>query len=183
MSNVLAATAILVSVISLCINFLVSKTAERRQRMPVIVVVRTTQRGDADHCFELTNVGKGPAVNVIMGFAEPRPQGSSAVALKKGIHESWFNPVHLAPIQPDKTVTVSTPASSNGLGLVYTDALMQKYYTVKTSNLGTRVFEGNHLPAVWRIDSVPSIWDRTPQSPWCRTTPDGKGYVEGGELQ
>lgn len=180
MSLAFSAVAIFVSVASFYINYRASIVAERRQRMPVIVVARTTMQGEPGHRFELTNVGGGPALNIVMGFAESPSEGRPEAVLDAGIHEAWFNPLHLRPIRPGETLTVLTPESSNSLGLVYTDALMQQRYTVKAGNLGTRVFEGNHLPRVWKIGSVPSMWDRhLPPSPWLRTTPDGKRYATG----
>jgi hypothetical protein len=122
-------------------------------------------------------------LNIVMGFAEAPAGNKPEIVLAAGVHEAWFDPLHLRPIRPGETLTVTTPESSNSLGLVYTDALMQQKYTVKAGNLGTRVLEGNHLPRVWKIGSVPSMWDpHLPRSPWRRTTADGKRYAEGADL-
>jgi hypothetical protein len=162
MSLTFSALAIVVSVATFFLTFRASAVAERRQRMPVVVVARATKPGEHGHTFELTNVGGGPALNIVLAFAEDGPR----TILHKGVAETWFDPLHLRPIRPGQTLTVHTPASTNGLGLRYTDALMQKTYTVKASHQGTCVYEGNHLPG-WRIEAVPSMWDPDlPPSRW-----------------
>jgi hypothetical protein len=139
-SELLAASALAVSFFSFVVNYRASAAAERRGRMPVVVFRERTGTK-----LVLENVGNGPAMNII--FAQGRTDDSSAedpISLTKGIHERWFNPIHLTPLPPHETLELPWD-TGDGLGLRYTDAL-GKTYTVKASDRGMVVLEGLHLP-------------------------------------
>ena len=44
------------------------------------------------------------------------------LAFEEGFHETWFNPIHLRPIQPGEEVPISWEVDGGGLGLRYSDA-------------------------------------------------------------
>ncbi|GAA3836219.1 hypothetical protein GCM10022403_081030 [Streptomyces coacervatus] len=141
--------------------------------MPVLVMKRLPRdEAGANHVL-LTNVGNGPALNIIFGLAE-KIKGAGSKQLRKGVGERWFSPLHLFPIPPGGELDVAHPETSSLLGVTYTDALGNPY-TMKTSQYGTFVFEGRHLPEAWPMDEVPPMWEKPPSKrPWLRTTPDGR---------
>src|SRR5215472_15073540 len=158
-ADLFAAAAVAISLVSFVVNFWAARAADRRGRMPVLVMERPTadERGNR---ILLKNVGNGPALNIIFGLAE-EVEGAGSRQLSKGVRERWFSPLHLHPISPGKELDVVHPETSNVVGAAYTDALGNKY-TVKASQYGTVVLEGRHLPEVWTIDNVPSMWEKPP---------------------
>jgi hypothetical protein len=159
-SVVLAALALAVSLASFVVNHRASALAERRGRMPVLVFRERTGSK-----LVLENVGNGPAMNII--FAQGRTNDSSAdpISLSKGIHEPWFNPIHLTPVPPHETLDVPWD-TGDGLGLSYTDAL-GKVYTVKASDYGMVALEGLHLPdwGTREAKYVSQLGDARPEGP------------------
>lgn len=173
MAVVISIVAIAISLVSFFINLQASKSAERRGRMPVLVVTRLDNDEAGLAHILLSNVGSGPALNIIFGLAEEAEEVGSQ-QLHKGVSERWYSPLHLFPIPPGGKLDVSHPQSSNVLGATYTDALGHPY-TVKTSQYGTRVLEGRHFPAAWTMNNVPAMWSPLPTDrPWSRTAPDGR---------
>ena len=174
-ANLIAAAAVVIALVSFVVNFWWANAADRRGRMPVLVMKRlSTDKTGTNHIL-LTNVGKGPALNIIFGLAE-ETEGAGTKQLQKDIQERWFNPLHLVPIAPDGELDVAHPVSSNVLGVTYTDALGNKY-TMKTSQYGTKVREGQHLPEIWKIEGVPSMWAELPaKRRWLQTKSDGRAF-------
>jgi len=125
--------------------------------MPALVF-RSTDSGRI-----VANVGTGPAMNIIYA------QGRRPVALKEGINEPWFNPIHLEPIEPGGEQDVAWEDPDADLGLRYTDAFGSTY-VVKASEFGMVILEGkDHLPD-WGLDVAPYLGripaDTTPQHRW-----------------
>jgi hypothetical protein len=148
-SELIAISALAVSFASFVVNYRRSAAAERhsaaaerRGRMPVLVFTRTPSYDVA-----VDNVGRGPAMNII--YAQGR-----SISLSEGIHEAWFNPIHLAPIPPDGTVELGWETGDD-FGLTYTDAL-GNVYTTKGSQYGTKFLEGRHLPD-WDMREAPYL--------------------------
>jgi len=172
-TDLLAAAAVIISLVSFVVNFWAATAADRRGRMPVLVMERLAVDEAGRNHILLKNVGNGPALNIIFGLAE-EVEGAGTKQLHKRVPERWFSPLHLHPIPPDGDLDVAHPETSNVLGATYTDALGNKY-TVKTSQYGTKVVEGRHLPKVWAMEIIPSMWEEPPRArPWLRTIPGGR---------
>lgn len=176
-ANVLSAVAILVSFVSFVISFHASRTADRRARMPVLVMKRLATDESGLNQILFTNVGTGPALNIIFGLGEV-VKGAGSKQLQKGVREPWFSPLHLYPIPPGGQLKVLHPQTSSLLGAMYTDALGNAY-TVKASQYGTLTLEKKHLPEVWKMEIVPAMWNELPdERPWHRTSSDGRTLAE-----
>src|SRR2546422_5115984 len=169
-ANLLSAAAIVISLVSFVINFRSSSAADRRGRMPVLTMKRLPPGEEGISHVLLINVGNGPALNIIFGLAE-EIEGAGSKQLRRNVGERWFSPLHLFPIPPGGELSVPHPETSNVLGVTYTDALGSSY-TMKTSQYGTLVLEGRHLPKIWTLNNVPPMWRRPPaERPWLRTKP------------
>jgi hypothetical protein len=150
-STLIAVAALAVSLVSFVVNFLASQRAERRGRMPVLVF-RDRQESPPRGRVTVGNVGKAPAMNIVYAQGRSDESPEDPIALERGVHESWFNPVHLPPIEPNGELVIHWD-TGDGLGLVYTDPL-GRYYTVKATAWGMRLFEGVHLPR-WPMKGLP----------------------------
>jgi hypothetical protein len=163
-SEVIAVAAVFISLLSVGAAFLtvrISASAERRSRMPALVISRASSE------LIVANVGAGPALNVVYA------QGRRPVSLAKGINEPWFNPIHLEPIAPGVKRRVAWEDASADWGLRYTDAFGHQY-VVKASERGTRILERrfgrNDIPD-WNLetDYVPylsQLGGRQPTDRW-----------------
>jgi hypothetical protein len=172
-ANLLSAAAIAISLVSFVINFLSSSAADRRGRMPVLVLKRLPSDEKGISHVLLTNVGTGPALNIIFGLAE-EAENAGPKQLRRRVRGRWFSPLHLFPIPPGGELDVAHPETSNVMGATYKDALGSRY-TVKASQYGTRIHEGRHLPKAWRMLIVPPMWQTPPtKHPWLRTNPGGR---------
>jgi len=155
-SDVIAVVAVAISLVSAVAALLTYQrgiVAERRQRMPALVF----GRDDANHSqLVIANVGTGPAMNIV--YAQGRgPDPDGQIAIEEGFRETWFNPIHLRPIQPGEKVPISWEVKRAGLGLRYTDAFGSPY-VVKASDHGMRIFEGaSHVPD-WSLQGMPYLW-------------------------
>ncbi len=59
----------------------------------------------------------------------------------------------------------------------HTDARKGNKYTMKTSQYGTKVREGQHLPKIWKIEGVGSMWAELPaKRRWLQTKSDGRAF-------
>jgi hypothetical protein len=174
-TDLLAVAAVAISLVSFVVNFWAASAADRRGRMPVLVMERLAVDEAGGNHILLKNVGNGPALNIIFGLAE-EVEGAGSKQLRKRVRERWFSPLHLRPIPPDGDLDIAHPETSNVLGATYTDALGNKY-TLKTSQYGTKVLEGRHLPKVWTMEVVPSMWEEPPPArPWLRTQAGGRTF-------
>jgi hypothetical protein len=143
--------------------------------MPVLVMERLAVDEAGGNHILLKNVGNGPALNIIFGLAE-EAEGAGSKQLRKHVRDRWFSPLHLHPIPPGGDLDVAHPETSNVLVATYIGALERKY-TVKGSQYGTKVLEGRHLPRVWTMEIVPSTWGEPPPArPWLRTKPGGHAF-------
>jgi len=112
--------------------------------MPVLVF--RDRRGSE---VTVANIGQAPAMNIVFAQGRPIEPDRKAIELEEGVHEEWFSPIHLRPLEPNGAVTVPC-WSEHGLGATYTD-VFEDQYVVKASDYGMRIFEGKgHLPD-WSI--------------------------------
>jgi hypothetical protein len=137
-SAIFAGVALVVSLATFVVNYRWNQRAERRARMPVLVF---RERRESD--VTVANIGQAPAMNII--FVQGRALDRRAITLEDGVHEQWFSPIHLRPLEPNGTVSVPC-WKEHGLGVRYTD-VFENEYVVKASDYGMRIFEGKgHLP-------------------------------------
>ena len=78
----MAATALIVSVLTLALNYRHARRATVLGLKPVLVFEYDGSRG-----WVLSNVGAGPTLNIIVA--------------QKRVCEAWFNPVRVPPISKD----------------------------------------------------------------------------------
>jgi hypothetical protein len=145
-----------VSVLVAISAFVVARGAERRSRMPVLVLLPDP----SGWCVK--NIGNGPAVNVVI--AQGRGSGGGSVIEldprrigRGGIApgECWCNPIHLRPLDARGEETMPWPFENSGVGISYTDVL-GSVYDVRMSAAGTRVFEIRRWIVLQRAARVPS---------------------------
>lgn len=74
LSTVVSVVAVVVALVSFVVNYRSAMAADRRGRMPVLVLFRTPTG------IQLTNVDNGPALNIVVGLAEPEPSAARPVA-------------------------------------------------------------------------------------------------------
>jgi hypothetical protein len=168
-SEVFATAALVVSLATFVVNYRWNQRAERRARMPVLVF---RNRHETD--VTVANIGNAPAMNILFAHGRPTRSDQETIVLKEGIHEEWFSPLHLRPIEPNGAVTV--PCCSNyGLALKYSD-VFEDEYVVKASDYGMRILEGKgHLPNWSMRDESRYLEELSPQTldALCKGTADG----------
>jgi hypothetical protein len=64
-TGLLAAAAVVISLVSFVVNFWAASAADRRGRMPVLVMGRLAVDEAGGNHILLKNVGNGPALNII----------------------------------------------------------------------------------------------------------------------
>jgi hypothetical protein len=139
-------------------SYELAKDSERRSRMPALVFRRDGSR------LIVANVGVGPAMNVVYAQGGD-PRAKEPIALRPGVNESWYNPIHLRPIEPDSNVVIESGGEHSvkwevegaGLGLQYSDAFGNTY-AVKASAHGMRIFEGEKNLPSWSFVGMPYLW-------------------------
>lgn len=63
-----AIAAVIISLVSFVVNLYASRTADRHARMPVLIA-QWYKAADGGHRVSVRNIGKGPAVNVVIANA------------------------------------------------------------------------------------------------------------------
>ena len=109
-SIVLIASAI-VSVASLALNYFLFRKTQRASIMPVLVFVRI-----AANRWQLSNVGQGPALSIVVG--DQAPDGK------------WGNKVRYFPIAAGASVDVDSLQHGDKLVAVYADIRGNTYSSV-----------------------------------------------------
>ena len=74
-SDWISGVAVLVALTSFVVNLAASRAADRRGRMPVLVVQRLTTVAGHPSQIRLVNVGTGPALNIIFGLGQQNAEG------------------------------------------------------------------------------------------------------------
>jgi hypothetical protein len=166
-ATIIAVVSILVAVTTFALTYLASVRAERRGRMPVLVLLPD------EHGWRLENIGGGPALNIVIaqGCGPSETDGliqllSDAIdrdGLAQGEH--WFNPIHLRPMPAGGSQLVPFAFSTTGVGVSFTDALGSAY-TLRTSRSGSLLMERRGIPewqeGDWRQLSEIQRGDRAP---------------------
>lgn len=116
-----------------------ARDADRHERMPVLVCP------SSGATIKVQNVGKGPALNIIIARAEEELalHDAADTSFDRLARTSWSDAAHLQPIESGET-TVYEWAGGPVVGLSYTDALGFTYTTL-ASRYGTKVFDGNAM--------------------------------------
>lgn len=131
----LAGIAILVSLFSFGINWRAARRAEERTRAPVLVTRRNANG------IVVENVGRGPALNVILAQLDESAEGGEGVSPLLAPAENWISPIHLVPIAAGDTAECFVGATRDFIGVCYTDFL-GKEYTTTSGPTGMKIREG-----------------------------------------
>lgn len=156
-ATVLSGIAIVVALSTFALTYRASRQAERRERMPVLVLLP-----EADGAgWRLENIGKGAALNIVIAQGSGPETNGGLIDLRgdrarrhggMAPGESWCNPIHLRPMSAESSQAVGWPFRTSGVGITYTDALSYPY-TVRTSEAGSRLTEQRCVPE-WRREEV-----------------------------
>ena len=144
-----AIVAVIISLVSFVVNLYASRTADRHARMPVLIAQRY-KASDGGHRVSVRNIGKGPAVNVVIANA----LGELAITDIRRVQLSryknqrhWGGHKHLERV-PEGGV-LDYPWDSKGfagaLGLTYTDVLGSPY-TLLSGKYGTKAVNAAIIP-------------------------------------
>jgi hypothetical protein len=151
-SVTIATIALFISVVTFLINLWLGHRVAVRGRKPVLVFVYQYRpgRGPAP-TWHLQNIGKGPALNVLVAMRVPK-------------YQAWYKPVRVPPLAEDADFECHwlepyDPQEDFGLGVEYTDS-EGRWYTATTGNDNAVVLEGRWLPR-WKPDEISPHW-RTP---------------------
>jgi|SRR5712672_193882 len=138
-SAVLAATALVVSVLTFALNYRYTRRATVLARKPVLVFEYDGYRG-----WLLRNVGAGPALNVIVA--------------QKRVGGGWFNPVRVPPLSKDAVFVLTWLGHVNntGLGSTYSDFEAATYTSTCGDDLST-VQEGA-IFGPWNESQIGRHW-------------------------
>jgi hypothetical protein len=148
--TIIAGIAIAVSISTFALTYRASRQAERRGRMPVLVVL--PQADGVGWCLE--NIGSGAALNIVIAQGHGSQASGGLIELPgetarrhDGVApgETWCNPIHLRPMSAGSSQTIRWPFGTSGVGISYTDALSYPY-TVRTSQEGSRLTERQCIP-------------------------------------
>jgi hypothetical protein len=149
-ATIIAGVAILASILTFALTYLASLRAERRGRMPVLVLLPDKPG------WRLENIGGGPALNIVIAQGRGPATKEGLIELRAddigpgGIapEESWCNPIHLRPMPAGGSQHVPWEFSTSGVGVSFTDAL-GSVYTLRTSSRGSLIMEKQGIPD-WR---------------------------------
>ena len=148
-SDALSVAAVLTAVVSAVVSYLLSRGADRRSRIPVLVFTYDPERG-----WLLRNVGNGPALNILVA--------------RHTTDRGWFDPVRVPPIARDAELVLAWLGhwDSGTLGATYEDFLgadraqAGRAYTVTCGRDMNHVRPGRHLTGVRTAGSV-AMWEAT----------------------
>jgi hypothetical protein len=168
-ATIIAAVAIIASLLTFALTYVQSVRAERRGRMPVLVLLPDPSG------WRLENIGGGPALNILIAQGRGPAEGGGVIALRSDAigpdgsahNETWCNPVHLRPVAAGGSQQIPWAFSTDGVGVSFTDALGHAY-TLRMSRLGSLIIEKRGIPE-WRDDEWRQISD---------LEGDGTGVVE-----
>jgi hypothetical protein len=159
-ATVLSGIAIVVALSTFALTYRASKAADRRERMPVLVVLPDIEGPG----WLVENIGKGAALNIVMAQGRGSEANGGLIELRgesarrhHGVApgESWSNPIHLRPMSAGGRQKVDWPFETSGVGITYTDALGFAY-TVRTSEEGSRLTERRCVPE-WSAGDVAQL--------------------------
>jgi hypothetical protein len=164
-----AIVALVVSMVSFAINYKASSDAERHGRMPVLV-----PRNDLDRAgvVIVRNVGRGPAINVVIAKGPEALREQDAVRVDLARHrDRWKDFLHLDPIESNTEITIEL-GPRHVTGLHYTDALGHPY-TVLAGRNGTKMVDGSHMevPPLNELDYATLVPEQVPDPGGHEPTP------------
>jgi hypothetical protein len=159
-ATVLSGIAIVVALSTFALTYRASIEADRRGRMPVLVVLPNI-KGPG---WLVENIGNGAALNIVIAQGRGSKANGGLIELRgdsarrhHGVApgESWCNPIHLRPMSAGGSQKVDWPFETSGVGITYTDALGFAY-TVRTSEEGSRLTEQRCVPE-WSAEDLAQL--------------------------
>jgi hypothetical protein len=140
---IIAVVAVIVSMVSFEVNRRAAARAEQYSRMPVLLPRSPIKSGT----LSIQNIGKGPALNIVIANASGDLLKEDALGLdltKSSYKEMWDHVYHLEPIEAGADRCYKWEFVG-GLGLSYTDAF-GTFYTTFTSRNGTKILPARVMP-------------------------------------
>jgi hypothetical protein len=162
-ATIISVVAVLVSFLTFLLTYLASQRADRRRRMPVIVVF------PEDEGWRLENIGNGPALNIVIAQGRGTEANGSLIELRReavGANgaapgETWCNPIHLRPMAAGASQLVPWHFATTGVGVGFTDVLNTPY-TLRMSRQGSLLVEKRGIPSWsqedWRQINTVEAW-------------------------
>jgi hypothetical protein len=140
-SAILAATALIVSLLTFALNYRFTRRSAVLGRKPVLVFEYDGMNG-----WILRNVGVGPALNILVA--------------QKRVGGEWFNPVRVPPLSKDGQMLLRWlgHVNSTGLGATYSD-FEGRAYTSTCGNDLSKVFDGPRF-GPWSEDRIGQYWNQ-----------------------
>jgi hypothetical protein len=126
MQHTIPITSALVSLVSLALTYYLFRKTQRANIMPVLVFSRISTKR-----WQLANVGRGPAVSIVVG--DKAPDGE------------WGYKVRCFPIAADANVELDWLQHGDELVAVYTD-VRRNYYSTVCSMAENSFFQSNQFP-------------------------------------
>jgi hypothetical protein len=139
LSTILSVLPLILSGLALVVSFLSFQLTAVRSVKPVLTIAYQSDAG-----WSLTNVGNGPALNVIV--AQRRTEGE------------WFDPVPVPPLALGGKIRLGwlDHTSIKWLGAAYNDIDGRQYSSTTTEDL-TTVQTGSPFPQ-WRDPDIRKQW-------------------------
>lgn len=137
----IAAIALTFSMVSFAFTYHLTEQVSVTDIKPVLIYEYSGETG-----WILRNVGKGPALNVLV--AQKQPQAS------------WFNPVRVPPLAAGSSFvpTWLGHVNTTGLGATYTDVDGRKYSSTAGNDL-TEVHD-SYVFGPWKEDEIGRHWNQ-----------------------
>jgi hypothetical protein len=138
-TRIISALPLVFSALALILSFLSFQLTSVRSIKPVLTIAYQSDMG-----WSLTNVGYGPALNVIV--AQRESEGD------------WSNPVRVPPLALGATIRLEWLHHTNikWLGASYTDTDGRQYSSMTAEDL-TTIRTGNSFPR-WREQDILKQW-------------------------
>jgi hypothetical protein len=155
MDVLLPILAIAIALTSFIVNYLHSRDADRKSRMPVLVFEYTFDSG-----WLLRNVGSGPALNILVAQAP----GGRFRPCDEEIDSGWKRPVRIPPLPRGGECSLHWVAhiTKASLGATFTD-FDGHAYTVTCRNDLSQVCSGRRMPE-WNEEEIKRHWSVAPSN-------------------
>ena len=145
-SEWIAIIAVIFSIISFAMSFILSARSSKAAIRPVIVIIYSAEQG-----WLVRNVGNGPALNLVVAL--------------KNLSGVWLKPVRIPPMSASGEFILTWIGHENdhGIGVYYED-FQGHGFTSSCSNDLTRIAKGSLFPE-WKDEHIGRHWWDDPVRP------------------